>query len=291
MGASAGSEGTERGRCQQLRDEIQTLQLQWGPQTAEGLQPRDGAALRAMGEDPGLKGRIPVPVLTLAGEPACADADRTCLIYQWIEGESYCARQFSAKELRELMRIVAAVHQFSVPKPLCEGLSREAFDIPFAARLEELLQNAPKDLILPDQRQECMALLEHLQKLRGRLQSAALPVVVCHGDIHRGNVMRDSLGLVLIDWEGLYLAPPEADLFFFQRCQGEMNAFYQKLCRYKPNPVALEFFAVRRRLEDIFEFLVSLLIDKVAPREEAYLRRLLQSELKRLHLPMEFDFL
>lgn len=52
MGASAGSEGTERGRCQQLRDEIQTLQLQWGPQTAEGLQPRDGAALRAMGEDP-----------------------------------------------------------------------------------------------------------------------------------------------------------------------------------------------------------------------------------------------
>ena len=49
-------------------------------------------------------------------------------------------------------------------------------------------------------------------------------------------------GLVLIDWEGMCFAPPEADLFFFQRCQAQMNAVYRDLCGCVPNPMALEFF-------------------------------------------------
>jgi spectinomycin phosphotransferase len=118
-----------------------------------------------------------------------------------------------------------------------------------------------------------------------------LPLVLCHGDIHRGNLMQSPGRLMLIDWEGMYLAPPEADLFFFRRGQTEANAYYKKLSGYTPNPAALEFFGVRRRLEDIYEFLVSLLVDRVTGEDFEIRHRYLQSELERLSLPMEFDFL
>ena len=46
------------------------------------------------------------------------------------------------------------------------------------------------------------------------LRHAPLRYALCHTDIHGWNLMQEDR-LILIDWEGLKLAPVEADLFSF----------------------------------------------------------------------------
>lgn len=245
--------------------------------------------LKAMGEFPVLQGRVPEPVMTLQGAPACMDEFRTCLLYRFIEGASLQGKQFTQEKLHELMGIIAAVHRFSVPEQLCNSLARERFALPFAEKLEELIQAAPGEIMPEEKKSRVRFLLEHARKLGDQMMP--LPYVLCHGDIHRGNLMDTAHGLVLIDWDGMCFAPPEADLFFFQRCQAQMNAVYRDLCGCVPNPMALEFFGVRRRLEDIYEFLVPLLAERISKEDDKLYLRYLKNELERLSLPMEFDFL
>ena len=61
---------------------------------------------------------------------------------------------------------------------------------------------------------------ETLREEARKLKEENLPFVLCHTDIHGGNLIRDPQGkLWLIDWENVMLAPKEADLFAF--CEEE----------------------------------------------------------------------
>jgi len=58
-------------------------------------------------------------------------------------------------------------------------------------------------------------LIRHAEQLAGLLQTQALEYVVCHADIHGGNILIDTHGrLYIVDWDTLILAPKEHDLMF-----------------------------------------------------------------------------
>ena len=61
---------------------------------------------------------------------------------------------------------------------------------------------------------------ETLREEARKLKEGNLPFVLCHTDIHGGNLIRDPQGkLWLIDWENVMLVPKETDLFAF--CEEE----------------------------------------------------------------------
>ena len=81
--------------------------------------------------------------------------------------------------------------------------------------------------------------------------------------------------LVLIDWEGMKLAPPEADLFafignlFWHNCSDEFLKIYESIRKdFKLNSEVLEFYQIRRRIEDIEAFAQSLLYDRTLTERE-----------------------
>src|SRR5260370_17513712 len=54
-----------------------------------------------------------------------------------------------------------------------------------------------------------------LEKLAAVLQSRPLPYVICHGDLHARNLIRNQAGQVfVIDWDEVMLAPKERDFIF-----------------------------------------------------------------------------
>src|SRR5205085_5161097 len=54
-----------------------------------------------------------------------------------------------------------------------------------------------------------------LEKLAAVLQSRPLPSVICHGDLHARNLIRNRAGQVfVIDWDEVMLAPKERDCIF-----------------------------------------------------------------------------
>jgi spectinomycin phosphotransferase len=59
--------------------------------------------------------------------------------------------------------------------------------------------------------------LSRARRLGEQVRRLQISCGVCHADIHAANILEDASGkLWVIDWEGLMLAPPERDLFYWR---------------------------------------------------------------------------
>jgi thiamine kinase-like enzyme len=64
-------------------------------------------------------------------------------------------------------------------------------------------------------RAEIRTLVDRAEALGQWLQATAAPLVLCHADIHTGNVLLDTANnLWIVDWDETMLAPKERDLMF-----------------------------------------------------------------------------
>ncbi|MBP7040463.1 MAG: hypothetical protein KBA92_05905 [Anaerolineaceae bacterium] len=83
--------------------------------------------------------------------------------------------------------------------------------------------------------------------------------------------MMDCAGrLVILDWEGAKRAPAESDLMFFVSqpfADAFLRIYRQARPGFTPDPDALRFFILRRKLEDIWLFTRALSLDRMTGAE------------------------
>ena len=120
--------------------------------------------------------------------------------------------------------------------------------------------------------------ISNTKSLARRTKNENLPFVLCHTDIHGGNIMKDSREkLYLVDWENVILAPKEADLFIF--ADADCSPMFCK----EANADAVAYYKIRRDLEDIWEFLRGLLREEYDKEVQAevycHLTRILKQEI------------
>jgi spectinomycin phosphotransferase len=97
--------------------------------------------------------------------------------------------------------------------------------------------------------------------------------VICHTDLHGGNLMFDQNGdLFLLDWENAMLAPPEHDLFFIAGEPESWDVFLPPYVKeaglVTPDPDLLGFYWYRRALEDVAGFLARILAEEGNPERD-----------------------
>lgn len=159
----------------------------------------------------------------------------------------------------------------------------------FLQKLKSLLgeteQQLPDDLrhmitlTLPTLNQR----IEQVEQLASELSGLSLPMALCHADLHNWNMMKKEGQLILIDWEGLKLAPVEADMMFLVEnpYYDKMVSCYQNVHKgYQLNHDALRYYKERRRLEDIEEFLEQLAFDKQSAEDRGVIIRYLTGEIE-----------
>jgi thiamine kinase-like enzyme len=88
-------------------------------------------------------------------------------------------------------------------------------------------------------------------------------MVVCHTDIHGGNLMiHPHGGLYILDWENAMIAPPEHDLMFIAGEAGFVETFFPNYRTQVGKPeidlLLLEFYFYRRALEDLTDLLLRI---------------------------------
>ncbi|HJC25247.1 MAG TPA: aminoglycoside phosphotransferase family protein [Candidatus Eisenbergiella merdavium] len=218
-----------------------------------------------------LADRICRPVQTGRGELFFAQDSIAGAMFSFIPGEAVgYARPYTEQEVFQLADMVKKLH--AVRGGDFEGICpSETYQLSFCGELEQLLISRTELLPEPfreETEREKEMLLSRIRQLRAaalELEKAALPYVLCHTDIHGGNLIRDPQGrLWLIDWENVMLAPKEADLFCF--CEEE----YAPLFCGDADERALRYYLLRRDLEDVQEFLDSVLngeYDRAAQQE------------------------
>jgi spectinomycin phosphotransferase len=171
------------------------------------------------------------------------------------------------------------LHTANVPASLTQHVPHETYtphwrDMvrEFQARAEDTAFANPvatrTTAFLRDNHDRITDLVGRAERLGDALRAQPRPNVLCHADIHAGNVLlaTDS-ALFIVDWDTLLFAPKERDLMFIGGGIGgvwqsprEETLFYQGYGQTEVDPMAIAYYRYERIVEDIAAFCEQLLL-------------------------------
>lgn len=228
-----------------------------------------------------LRGRVPTPVLTAEGAYQHADERFVYVLFDFIQGHTVGFGHVTSAHARELAEAVAVLHGYGADMPGVTDRLQEAAEDLSCQELAAMLREGMPEALAPaeDFLAQAVSRTEHLRRtVRRPVEGLGL----CHGDLHGNNLMQGER-LVLVDWEDLRLAPPEADLFMFagEPYWEDFLAVYQAARPdFRLNPPLLYFYRLRRRVEDIYYFASRLFEERPDAATEAVIRNRLAEQYR-----------
>lgn len=224
-----------------------------------------------MYENTKLQEKMTAPILARDGAYKKEDTEFLYMVFPFIEGSTICSEKLRPKQIREIAQIISELHFYGAEIPVPVNNLIETFDVSFCMTLTDRLMNIHDSVylreLLTPYIETITQTIEKLQNIAVLLQNSKMRYCLCHTDIHGWNLIQ-SENLILIDWEGLKLAPVEADLFSFTETffydyawEDLMSIYHTVHENYQINTDAMRFYRLRRRLEDIHEFMESILFD------------------------------
>lgn len=220
------------------------------------------------------------PIETATGQSWTRLDVFTVILYPFVRGEDGFARSLSERNWRSLgttLRHLHATHvlpEFSAQIPhetysgewrdavrtFQERVDTETFDDPSAAALARMMR---------EQHETVVTLVERAEQLADALRARNPEMVLCHADIHGGNVLIDKNDtLYIVDWDTLTIAPKERDLMFIGGGIGrgwntpeEEALFYLGYGHTDVDLEALTYYRYERIVQDIAAFCEQLLLN------------------------------
>lgn len=232
------------------------------------------AILVWINENTKLQGRIVHPIKTNKNDYRFDDEENVFLLFDYIEGETV-GKNMTHVQIIEAADIMAHLHRYGNEIPVDTKKIREDFSVPFCFSLEHLI--VKNFTILPDDvkaiLQPCLKQIRsknnEVISLSEKVKLGNIKMVLCHTDAHGWNLMQGE-HLFLVDWEGLKLAPAEADLTMFTKKE-YWNTFiehYYKLCpNFNLDKDTFMFYILRRKIEDIWAFIEGILFDNLSEQQ------------------------
>lgn len=123
-------------------------------------------------------------------------------------------------------------------------------------------------------------LVDRAEQLGKQIQEQLPEFVLCHSDIHGGNVLMDDNDIIyIVDWDDPIVAPKERDLMFIGggvaniwNRPHEEEFFYNGYGKTEINRAILAYYRHERIVEDIAEYGQQLLLTSISDqnRVESY---------------------
>ena len=196
------------------------------------------------------------------------------ILYPFVEGTNGYEARLSESQWIRFGKALKAIHTLRVPEAIRGQIQRETY--PPAARqsvrkiLEKIEHGAFEDPIaaqaaafLQSNASVILDLLMRADSLAAVLQTCSEEFIVCHSDLHAGNLLVDADdNLYIVDWDNPILALKERDLMFVggaqfgadRTPQEEQALFYGSYGPIQLNPTALAYYRYERILQDIAAF-------------------------------------
>jgi spectinomycin phosphotransferase len=225
----------------------------------------------------GLQQIIP-PLRTAAGQLWSSLDSFTLTLYPFVDGEDGYQRELTEAQWIELGAMLKRLHTVRLPPALRRGLPRETYSpryresvLAFQARLHgggfADPISAELAAFLPANAAVVRQLVDAAERLARQLRSRSQAIVLCHADLHNGNLLIGNDGaLHIVDWDTAMLAPKERDLMFVGSGIGragnvaqEAAWFYQGYGPAEVDPVALAYYRCERIVQDIDAFCEEIL--------------------------------
>lgn len=226
----------------------------------------------------GIRQIIP-PVKTIHGRTTQRIDDFTLIVYPFIDGQDGFNRNLTDDQWTTLGKALRQVHEVEVPLPIQNRIRRETYSAkwreivrsiyvhieaePIADEIALKLQKFMKKNMLAIRR-----LVDRAEQLGGKLQNQSPKFVLCHSDIHAGNVLIDGNNTIyIVDWDEPIMAPKERDLMFIGGGVGnvwnkphEEKLFYKGYGKTEVDSTVLAYYRHERIVEDIAIYSRELLL-------------------------------
>jgi spectinomycin phosphotransferase len=149
------------------------------------------------------------------------------MLYPFIEGVAGWDPPMTGEQWKAVGAALKRVHQVDLPAEGFESLRRETFDPTGYGRWIRALEEQEADSFGGSTSQGALrslwqehqpaihAMLTSMEALAAALRKQSGPHVICHADLHPGNIIRDQAGgAFVVDWDDVMLAPKERDFIF-----------------------------------------------------------------------------
>jgi spectinomycin phosphotransferase len=218
--------------------------------------------------------QIIAPLTTRTGA-LCADLNPFKVILSpFIEGRNGYQVDLSDRHWRDFGAAMKRIHDSVLPPALLSCIRSETYTPRWREQARAYLSGAPDfasdDLLaerlaafLSANRDLILDLVVRAGRLAQVLRAGPTEPILCHSDIHAGNILIDANdALYIVDWDDPILAPKERDLMYIGGAQGfaghtaqeEEVLFYQGYGPTQVDPVALAYYRFERIVQDIALF-------------------------------------
>jgi spectinomycin phosphotransferase len=213
------------------------------------------------------------------------------ILYPFIEGKDGFERELTDQHRRTLGNALRKIHTAQISHELKESIRKETFSTEWRDDMKSYQAQVEKNVFteptaaklvefMKSKRSEITRLIERSEQLASKLQSEPLELVLCHTDIHGGNILISNTGeLYIVDWDDPILAPKERDLMFIGggideiwKSEREEAIFYEGYGNTDINLSALAYYRYERVIEDLVVICEQLLLtdEGGADRERSY---------------------
>ncbi len=220
--------------------------------------------------DHGLE-HIITPLPTTTGQLWTTLGTFTVVLYPFITGRSGYAVALTERNWRDFGSTIKRLHTLNISSTLARHLRRETFSASardkvtaFLSRLEHttFADATAKETaaFMWAKRTDILELIRRAEGFARILQGCAPLWVVCHADLHAGNLLLDGGSrFYIVDWDDPILAPRERDLMFIGGGQGfigrtpqeEERLFYEGYGPVQVDPTALAYYRCERIIQDV----------------------------------------
>ncbi len=235
-----------------------------------------------------------IPIIPARDGRIWASLDRFAVtLSPFVNGRDGFSVELSDEQWAELGETLKRIHHVKLPYSIEDYLRNETFSDYWRKRVrdyQQILGGTFSDVVsahLADlmrvQRTVVDELLRRAEVLADEMRLRSSAFVLCHADLHGGNILIDSQErLFIVDWDTLILAPRERDLMFIGAGIGKgwdvprgVERFYQGYGDDEVDPIGIAYYRYERIVEDVAAYCQEILeSDPSSPDRQAGLTRL-----------------
>ena len=206
-------------------------------------------------------------------------AGYTAILYPFIDGRDGYQVELLDRQWIEFGAALKRIHTLPLPVGLAARLHRETWSPQWRRMASHSLERAEHEAFaepvaaktaefLKLHRAQTLDLIQRAERYAAALAADPPSAVLCHGDLHAGNLLVCPDGaFFIVDWDDPILAPKERDLMFVGGAQGfrghtleeEEDLFYRGYGPAQVDRLALAYYRCERIVTDIALFCQQLL--------------------------------
>ncbi|HHL0264716.1 TPA: aminoglycoside O-phosphotransferase APH(9)-Ia [Legionella pneumophila] len=192
------------------------------------------------------------------------------IVYPFIDAPNGFTQNLTEKQWQQLGKVLRQIHETSVPTAIQQRLRKETY----SPKWREMVRSFYNKIGFDDSDDQITAdfksffnqkidsihrLVDSSEELTQKIQPDLDKYVLCHSDVHAGNVLVvNEESIYIIDWDEPMLAPKERDLMFIGGGIGnvwnkhhEIDYFYEGYGKTNVDKIILSYYRHERIVEDI----------------------------------------